>query len=535
MLALKFISVPGNLEPNVQSMVDASSESMAITSRHLAFLNRARNAWEDRLSQESTEWRDLLSDAQAIEHEIEEAEEFRRGGPGFVAALCVRDHIDELDEDDLDWCVKRIQHEVIRNATDPDDITRISKVGILYPDRVCASVVPLLVIHECSNARTLLALALTHPVDEVVTYAFGGVGTFLKDSHKELVLKCAAAAAYRGRLIEQIRDEKAKLPYFQQAHRRNLIDRVIPAVREAIEGGKLDFTGELTSLNFNDWTSSTAIRMILEMFVHHPDWEESQEFYSRVTEWLASVWMYSSQHPYENLTTDYKLESEALRSAAKFVLKLPVEEAQRLCRPLIDSVDANSQKVADFVQNLVIAADGGTDDCFWNLWQDFADKAVNAPWVGQLDSERPHDESFVNRIFLGMLWNADAKHWTRLDGHAQRIDTLAMHLPAVVTCLEAYSRFLYTIGQQSLPGAFKFVAAYFERGDSISIASNSEVIFCLESLVSRFVYSEPHRLKADQKLRDAVLVILDELISAGSSSAYRMRDDFVTPLSSSTK
>ena len=80
---------PGNLEPDVQSMVDASSESMAITSRHLAFLNRARNAWEDRLSQESTEWRDLLSDAQAIEHEIEEAEEFRRGGPGVgCSALC---------------------------------------------------------------------------------------------------------------------------------------------------------------------------------------------------------------------------------------------------------------------------------------------------------------------------------------------------------------------------------------------------------------------------------------------------------------
>ena len=526
---------PSELEPDVQSMVDASSESLAITSRYLTLLNKARKAWQDRSSQESTEWKDLLSDAQAIERELEEPEEPYRGGSGFVAAVCVRDHIDELDKNELDWCAKRIEHEVIRNSTDPDEITRRAQGGILYPDRACASVVSLLVTREQGKSQALLALALTHPVDEVAKYAYAGVGTFLKVPHKKLVLHCAAAAIRRVKLLVEIRDEEAKLPNFERAYGRNLTDRVNPAVRKVIEDGELDFTGELASLNFDDWASFTAIRTILEMFVHHPDWKESQEFYSRITEWLASVWMYSSQHPYDNLTTNYELENEALHSAAKFVLKLPVEEALRICRPLIISVDANSQKVADFVQNLITAADGGTNDCFWNLWQEFADKAVNAPWVGQLDSERPYDESFINRIFLGMLWKEDANHWTRLDGHAQRIDTLAMHLPAVVICLEAYSRFLYTIGQQSLPNAFKIVAAYFERNDSIRIASNSEVIFCLETLVSRFVYSEPHRLKADQELRDAVLVILDELISAGSSSAYRMRDDFVTPLNSSTK
>ena len=526
---------PGNLEPDVQSMVDAASESLAITNKHLSLLNRASNAWEDRSSQESTEWKDLLSDAQAIERELEEPEEIYRYGLGFVAAVCVRDHIDELDKNELDWCVKRIEYEVLRNATDPDDITRHAKGWIHCSDRACASVVSLLVTREPGKAQVLLALALTHPLDEVATYAYAGVGTFLKDPHKELVLQCAAAAAYRGRLIANFRDEEAKLPSFEQAHRSNLTDRVIPVVRKVIKSGELDFTNELASLNFDDGASSTAILTILEMFVHHPDWGESQEFYSRVTEWLATVWKYSSQHPNENLTTDYALENEALRSAANFVLRLPVEDARRICRPIINSVNANSQKVADFVHKLIIAADGGTDDCFWNLWQDFANKAVSAPWVGRLDSEWLYEKSFIKRLFLGIHWNEDTNHWKRLDGHAQRIDTLAMDLPAVVTCLEAYSSFLYTIGQQSLPAAFKIVVTYFERGDSICIASNSEVIFCLESLVSRFVYSEPHRLKADQDLRDAVLVILDELILVGSSSAYRMRDDFVTPLSSSTK
>ena len=525
---------PGKIEPDVQKMVDESSESMVITNRHIALLNRARNAWEDCSSQESIEWRELLSNAQAIERELEEPEDFCRGGPGFVAAVCVRDHIDELNKNELNWCVKHIEYEVLRNATNPDDITRHAQGGILYPDRACASVVSLLVARELVKSKALLALALTHPVDEVAKYAYAGVGTFLKVPHKKLVLHCAATAIRQVKLLVEIRDEEAKLPNFERAYGRNLTDRVNPTVRKVIEDGELDFTGELASLNFDDWASFTAIRTILEMFVHHPDWKECQEFYFRVTEWLATVWMWSSQHPYKNRRTDYVLENEVLRSAAKFVLKLPVEEARSICRPLIDGVDENSREVAKFVQELIIAADGSDDDCFWDLWQDLADKGVSAPWVSRLDNYRLYEEPFIQRIFLGTYWKDDVKHWKRLEGHAQRIDTLATSLPAEVVCLEAYCRFLYTIGQHSLPDSFKTVATYFERNESIRIASKSEVIYHLESLVGRFVYSEPHRLKADQKLRDAVLTILDELIAASSSSAYRMRDDFVTPLSSST-
>ena len=39
----------------------------------------------------------------------------------------------------------------------------------------------------------------------------------------------------------------------------------------------------------------------------------------------------------------------------------------------------------------------------------------------------------------------------------------------------------------------------------------------------------PSRLKSAPTLRDDVLYILDQLVAAGSSAAYIMRDDFVTP------
>jgi hypothetical protein len=54
----------------------------------------------------------------------------------------------------------------------------------------------------------------------------------------------------------------------------------------------------------------------------------------------------------------------------------------------------------------------------------------------------------------------------------------------------------------------------------------------LASLLRRYVYSRPIELKSKAFLRESVLYLLDTLVEAGSSSAYRMRDDFVTPLSS---
>jgi hypothetical protein len=53
--------------------------------------------------------------------------------------------------------------------------------------------------------------------------------------------------------------------------------------------------------------------------------------------------------------------------------------------------------------------------------------------------------------------------------------------------------------------------------------------FYLESLLSRWVYGKPLKLKENPTVRSAVLYILDGLVEAGSSAAFRMRDDFVTP------
>jgi hypothetical protein len=105
-------------------------------------------------------------------------------------------------------------------------------------------------------------------------------------------------------------------------------------------------------------------------------------------------------------------------------------------------------------------------------------------------------------------------------------------LPPSATALDAYVRFLYHVGEQSLPESFIRISKRLLAGDANQMLRKSNTVFMLEVLLQRYVYPKPLELKNKHELRDAVLTLLDLLVEQGSSAAFRMRDDFVTPVSS---
>ena len=167
---------------------------------------------------------------------------------------------------------------------------------------------------------------------------------------------------------------------------------------------------------------------------------------------------------------------------------------------------------------------------FWDIWQAFAERLSNASWIANLHSRYVIGKELLNIMFLGLEWKEDVRHWRRVEGQAGRIDALVGGLPASAAVLGAYSRFLCEIGERSLPNGFVIVADRLSAGTPSKMLAGGNTVFDIETLLRRCVYGEPLRLKSNPKLRTAVLRILDELVEAGSSAAFRMRDDFVTPI-----
>ena len=526
---------PTGIEPDLQDMVDSNAESQAILNRFIGLRVRATNAWKDRQSEDTRDWRvNLLEEAQYVERAYDEPDSPFRGGPGIAAAVCVRDHSKELTDDEYSWCADQIAYEIEREAHCLDDANRFSRSS-WGADRVCAAVAGLVVVHgrgaDYSAALALLSTALTHAADEVRRYAYGGIGAFLAEEHKDLVLQCAAVAAYEQRLIVNYRREEENLAYMERTSEGELVERARPELRRVVATGELNSLREIELLDLDAPGGGQAIRTILEILGNYPDWQESREFYARVTCWLVEVWRRDRQS-YKGLgRRDHNVEVEVLDLIALFVLRLEAKDARQVCMPLVRATSEHASEVEKFVHQLILGADGKADDCFWEIWQDIADESIKASWSKHLASERPYGHPLIDRLFLGVQWKDDVKHWSKLDGEAHRIDSLALRLPGASVCLNAYLRFLYSIGRQSLPSAFSFVAELLERNESMQAFSGSDIGFFLEALLRNYVYSEPHRVKADSVLRNAVLSILDRLVEHGSSSAYRMRDDFVTPTS----
>jgi hypothetical protein len=132
-------------------------------------------------------------------------------------------------------------------------------------------------------------------------------------------------------------------------------------------------------------------------------------------------------------------------------------------------------------------------------------------------------------MFFGITWKEGVTHWRHLDGRADRVNEFFTKLPAVAAVFAAYTTFLFEIGERSLPNAFLVVEQRLRAGEPLKILSNSSTVFCMETLLKRYVYGKPVALKGYRQLRNAALYLLDQLVDAGSSTAYRMRDDFVTP------
>jgi hypothetical protein len=166
---------------------------------------------------------------------------------------------------------------------------------------------------------------------------------------------------------------------------------------------------------------------------------------------------------------------------------------------------------------------------YWMLWQLFADAIKHAKWVPRLGADHPTGRELLSAIFLTSSWTDNVRHWRSLEGYAHLVDALFDALPPTSIVLEDYLRFLYQIGDRSMPEAFVRIAGAIRLGDTQEMLKKSNSVFLLEILLQRYVYGRPLELKSNPTARAAVLFILDSLVEAGSSAAFRMRDDFVTP------
>ncbi|RPI54159.1 MAG: hypothetical protein EHM56_06520 [Chloroflexi bacterium] len=531
-------------EPDVKEMAEQSTAEFQATNARLGLLMWGHKAFwhEDDANHDPAKWRQRLQEARTtdVESGTGGGHDLGRSGPGVVAAVCIRDHWEEMSGDERDWCLRVVCSEVEREADHWDFDARLQR-NRMSADRPCAWVVPLLTGKplngvQASKVRRVFVLALTHAIDKVRQFAALGIGKHLWTADRNLTLHCVKAIATEATLVQKAVDAEKRRPYKKRRQRNEIEFEASALVRRRFSEANGIADDAYLTMDPTTWFEAEANGRILAILGQAPTEAIAIASFERLAHTLVRWWDADDDRRLDRRQgrpeRNHETESALTDLLEDFLLRIPTEDAIRTVKPIIDAIDRHPREVRWILIGLIGVEDRQPNTPqFWSLWEQFAAGVQRATWFAQIDDEYSSGSEMISAIFLVTWWKEKVRHWRSLEGHAWHVHTLFEGLPASSIVLDNYLRFLYHIGEQSLPEAFIRVAQHLQEGDPKQMLKKSNTVFLLEVLLQRQVYGKPLELKRQSDLREAVLFLLDLLVENDSSAAFRMRDDFVTPVS----
>lgn len=520
--------------PEVQQLIEESTKRLGDMNARLGIYNWGIQIFRrESGAADPAQWREKLASAQDMDRSAECPDD-SHNAPGFVAAVCVRDHWEELLPQEQDWCCDVICSEISRHADKWGGIDRVQRSSMLA-DRPCAFAVPLLLSKPLTEAqkprvRQAFIAALTHPINEVRWHITWGIDDKFWAAMPTLAFRSVNAIATEAALADRDWKAEQKKRYDEQ-HPSDTIAAASAAdvCRRFWTDGAIAEDAHLR-FDITGVFGAEAFAQVLAIFGQVPNEPLAVAAHTRASKDLVDCWNREYDRSPDGRDRDFRREHAISDLVQKFVMRASDADAVQVLQPILDAVDQHPREVHNVIQGFTSSEDRNPNTAhYWFLWNLFAEKVKRAGWLAHLDSEHPYGSEVLSTIFLTAWWKDNVRHWRSLDGHAHKVDGLFDALPPVWIVLDSYVRFLYHIGERSMPAALVRVANALGRGNPTEILRESNTVFMLEVLLQRHVYARPLELKRDLALRNAILYVLDMLVESGSSAAFRMRDDFVTP------
>jgi hypothetical protein len=520
--------------PEVQELIDESTKRLGEMNARLGVYMWGLQIFQrDSGSADPAKWREKLASAQGMDRAAEHPDD-SRNAPGFVAAVCVRDHWDEMSPEEKDWCIDVICSEISRHADQWGTIDRVHRFSMLA-DRPCAFVVPLLLSKTLTETQTprvrqAFVAALTHPIDEVRWCATWGIDDEFWAANPALALRAVNAVATEAALADRDWNGEEKKRY----DKRRTPDTISAAAAEDVRR-RFWTEGEIAEdahvrFDITEIFGAEAHAKVLAILGRVPNEPLAVAAHRRASKDLVECWNREHDRSPDRRDRNFHREQAISDRIQQFVMRASDADADQVLQPILEAVDRHPREVHNVVQGFTSSEDSNPNTPhYWFLWNLFAERVKRAKWLAHLDTEHPHGSEVLSTIFLTSWWKDNVRHWRSLEGYAHNVDALFDALPPVWIVLDSYVRFLYHIGERSLPAAFVRIAYALRRGNPADMLRESNTVFMLEVLLQRHVYARPLELKRDPALREAILYVLDVLVESGSSAAFRMRDDFVTP------
>ncbi len=479
------------------------------------------------------EWSDRLIEAKQMATEIagEQPQPGESvGGIGITAAVCLRDHWEALDPTDREWCIDVVLEHVVRN---PSGDFASESIGVNPYNGVpaCANVASL-IWHKHPNRPDALAgliSALTHFNHGVRIEAIKGVAEFLMSHSPREGAFCTWVLVTNAKTEQSAHQLELSKPYDQRSSSARIWWECRNATVEAADDDWYDGYPDLAAIGVGNWAENRLMRDLIYLFRHQLHLPEAHVFFGRIARALKTWWSMERRGRGSD-RVDYELQHEAQDALASFLLTSESARLPSLLAPILEAVDKGPKGVGGLMGALLSHEDASRAPTrYWEVWKAIADRVALATWIPNLHHDHHDGHALVRELFLNTRWKENLQVWSRLGSHFRDIDWLYQQLPASSFVLEKYAHYLFHIGRDSMQQALISIAK--KHGDQldIAVAAEGNGSWYLDALLSRAMYTNLSKLKETGEIRQAVMAILNALVNSGSSMAFRLRDDFVTP------
>lgn len=207
--------------------------------------------------------------------------------------------------------------------------------------------------------------------------------------------------------------------------------------------------------------------------------------------------------------------------------------ALRLWGSILKAVDFDPSEVADLLEDVIYCEDREPNDgTFWTLWEACRDKLLSVVKTpNELTDRWTLTELACMLIFDGVHWKEDAKHWNPIKGNEAKLEDYFCKVGGSPAVFKAFVRILDSVGAMLLPSAILWLDEKLRGADAAVMIGDKNSLFLLSRILSPLVFSRTDMLRKSQSLKDATLRILNAMIDQGSSSAFRMRELLLIPVS----
>jgi len=481
----------------------------------------------------------------------------------MVAAVCLCNLIEELNERELQWCIARVTNTLSQQADltiwqhGPVLTAWQAECGAARACGILSATRPSRVL-EMNAVDEVTAIALSHPEKRVRFAAAEGLGRARSDSSIQL---CACELLIlHGRLCRNVdlrHRGPQRLPYEQiktwedrcsQMHSEVLAGTL--RLREKFIKRESPNLRQIALFYPRGHEEQENLSSMLAALLNHESMTAGAIF-SRVRDWFAIQVVDESDHgPGRKFARDswrdygaHFSQADAVsvgevgRMIARRALKMAPKEVRAFYAPIFvpGKIAHLREKAGEFLKDLSIMLDAEDDStAFWAAWEICAGAA--ATLGSQLNNEEfwhklkvSPDVAFqsfgalVSAIFLnGMYMRAD-QDWPPLHGQFHRFKGAFQAFRWFA--LNEYIEFISTVGGELLPDEWPSISecvSHLNQRIGKSLLRSSSHAHLLR-LLAKEVRSCRVPVEKTDTWR-AILHLLQVLTDAGLSEAFRLRE-----------